>query len=196
MGLRILAIADVEDDVLLARLGHGAGGLYDAVVSCGDLSPAYLDCVASLANAPLFFVRGNHDTYDPAEVGGTNLCGRVVELGGVRFAGLEGSLNYREGIVGYSEAEMWRRALSLELRVWAGGGMDVLVTHAPPRGFGDMDDLPHRGFRAYCGLLERQHPTLMLHGHVHLSYGMRQRERMHPAGTRIVNAYAWCELEL
>ena len=196
--MRILAVADVEDDLLLARLSAADAPRYEAVVSCGDLSMAYLDCVATLANAPLLYVRGNHDVgyEDDPHLGGINLDGRVEMIGGLRFAGLEGSVDYREGIVGYSQAEMRHRVLALGLRTYLTGGVDVLVTHTPPRGHGDLPDGPHRGFDAFNGMLGWLHPTVMLHGHVHLNYGVLERERMHPSGTRLVNAYGWHELEL
>ncbi len=196
--MRILAIADVEDDLLIARLEHAERGRYDLVVSCGDLSAGYLDCVASLANAPLAYVRGNHDVRyeDDPHLGGTNLDGRIEEFGGLRFAGLEGSLDYREGIVGYNQAQMRRRVVALGLRAALTGGIDVLVTHAPARGHGDLPDPPHQGFDAFNGLLDWVHPRLMLHGHVHLNYGVIERERTHPSGTRLVNAYGWHEVEL
>lgn len=196
--MRVLAIADVEDDLLIARLEHAKRGRYDLVVSCGDLSASYLDCVATLANAPLAYVRGNHDVRyeDDPHLGGTNLDGRIEEFGGLRFAGLEGSLDYREGIVGYSQAQMSRRAAVLGLRGYLTGGIDVLVTHAPARGHGDLEDAPHQGFDAFNGLLDWVHPRLMLHGHVHLNYGVIERERTHPSGTRLVNAYGWHEIEL
>ncbi len=196
--MRILAIADVEDDLLVARLGRGALGRFDLVVSCGDLRPGYLDSVATLANAPLAYVRGNHDTgYENSfSLGGTDLDGQVVELGGIRFAGLEGSLSYRDGIVGYSQGQMQRRVVALGLRAYLTGGIDVLVTHAPPLGHGDLPDAPHQGFEAFNGLLDWVHPRLMLHGHVHLNYGRLERTRAHPSGTQLINAYGWHELEL
>lgn len=196
--MRILAIADVEDDLLVARLGRGALGRFDLVVSCGDLRPGYLDSVATLANAPLAYVRGNHDTgYENSfSLGGTDLDGQVVELGGIRFAGLEGSLSYRDGIVGYSQGQMQRRVVALGLRAYLTGGIDVLVTHAPPLGHGDLPNAPHQGFEAFNGLLDWVHPRLMLHGHVHLNYGRLERTRAHPSGTQLINAYGWHELEL
>lgn len=196
--MRILAVADVEDDLLLARLGRPERQCYDLVISCGDLSMSYLDCVATLANAPLFYVRGNHDVgYETdARLGGTNLDGRVERVGGLRIAGLEGSLDYREGIVGYSQAQMRHKAATLGLRAYLTGGIDLLVTHAPARGHGDLPDPPHQGFDAFNGLLDWLHPQLMLHGHVHLDYGMLERERVHPSGTRLVNAFGWQEIEL
>ena len=196
--MRILAVADVEDDLLLARLGRPERQCYDLVISCGDLSMSYLDCVATLANAPLFYVRGNHDVgyEDDPRLGGIDLDGRVERIGGLRIAGLEGSLDYREGVVGYSPAQMRHKAATLGLRAYLTGGIDLLVTHAPARGHGDLPDPPHQGFDAFNGLLDWLHPKVMLHGHVHLDYGMLERERVHPSGTRLVNAFGWQEIEL
>lgn len=187
---RVLAIADEEDDVLCARLASGDFGRVDAVVSCGDLSPRYLDYVATMANAPLLYVRGNHDTDASGygSMGGTALDGRVVRIAGLRVAGLDGSLLYREGIVGYSDQQMWVRALRLAAVAKLSGGVDVLVTHAPPRGHGDLDDLAHRGFACLNWLLGALRPRLLLCGHVHLRCGGGPRERAHPSGTCIVNA--------
>ncbi len=62
--------------------------------------------------------------------------------------------------------------MALRARVaWHGhrGGrdVDVLLAHAPPRGVGDDDDPPHRGFTALHGLVNALRPTVLLHGHVH-----------------------------
>ena len=196
--MRALAVADAEDELLLARLSRRSMGRFDAVISCGDMNPGYLDAVATLANAPLFFVRGNHDTdaagYDV--MGGEPLDGRIVEVAGVRLAGLDGSLLYREGIVGYTEREQSLRAARLALISPFAGGIDVLVTHAPARGSGDMDDMPHRGFSCYNRLLSRVKPALHLCGHVHLDYGMVARERTHASGARVVNAFRHVVVEL
>lgn len=197
--MRILAVSDVEDDELLERLGQRDGNRrYDLVISCGDLGMSYLDCVATLANAPLLYVRGNHDVgyKDDPRLGGTDLDGRVERIAGLRIAGLEGSLDYRRGIVGYSQGEMRHRSVGLGLRAYLTGGIDILVTHAPPRGYGDLSDYPHQGFDAFNGLLDWLHPRVMVHGHVHLDYGMIERVRVHPSGTRLVNAFGWHEIEL
>ena len=191
--MRLLAVADEEDELLCARLAAGDLPKVDVVVSCGDLKPGYLDYVATVANAPLLYVRGNHDTDDQGYdvMGGIPLDIHVEKIGGLRIAGLDGSVDYREGLVGYSEAHMCRRAFVLAMKAQVAGGVDVLVTHAPPRGYGDMEDAPHRGFVCYNWLLNMLRPRLMLCGHTHLSYGHLQRERVHPTGTRIVNAFGY-----
>lgn len=196
--MRILAIADKEDALLCSRITSKAQRTPDLVISCGDLRPSYLDFVATTANAPLFYVRGNHDTNECGyeDMGGTALGGRIVTVKGLRIAGLDGSLDYRPGIVGFSERQMRCNALLLATRACLIGGVDVLVTHAPPRGYGDLEDFPHRGFACFNWLLDVLHPTILLHGHTHLEYGRVARELAHPSGTRIVNACGSWEGEL
>lgn len=196
--MRLLAVSDMEDEALVAQLASRSMPPVDVVISCGDLRPGYLDYVATMANAPLAYVRGNHDTDDRGYgvMGGTALDLRVVRMGGLRIAGLDGSVAYREGIVGFSEGEMWRRAIALAIRAKLVGGVDILVTHAPPRGYGDLEDLPHRGFVCFNWLLEFLKPKLMLCGHVHLNYGLIARERIHQTGVKIVNAYSSVVLDV
>ena len=37
-------------------------------------------------------------------------------------------------------------------------GFDILLTHAPCRGYGDMEDLPHMGFECFNDLLNKYSP--------------------------------------
>ena len=76
------------------------------------------------------------------------------------------------------------------------GGVDILVTHAPARGLGDAEDLPHQGFEAFRGLLDQYAPRYMLHGHVHLNYGAQMERVRHYGSTTIVNAFERQVVEL
>ena len=67
-------------------------------------------------------------------------------------------------------------------------GIDVLVTHAPAFGLGDLDTLPHRGFRCFLKFLEKYRPRYMLHGHVHRNYGFKIPVTQKYLGTTIINA--------
>ena len=87
----------------------------------------------------------------------------------------------------YSEPQMKRRIMKLSANLMLTGGFDILVTHAPAGGWGDMEDLPHQGFKCFNGLLEKYRPAYMLHGHVHQAYGHFKREMTHSSGTRIIN---------
>ena len=76
------------------------------------------------------------------------------------------------------------------------GGVDVLVTHAPLHGYGDLNDLPHRGFTVFREVLDAYKPAVMLHGHVHLSYGANIPREHQYGATRIINCYERFDLEL
>lgn len=77
------------------------------------------------------------------------------------------------------------------------GGCDILLTHAPAAGVGDLDDLPHRGFECFNTALESWNPDYMVHGHVHQCYGQDfQRERRHACGSTIINACGYTQFEL
>lgn len=105
--------------------------------------------------------------------GCTDIHGKIVEAGGLAVAGLGGSIRYSDGPNQYSEREMRRRVRRLELRALARmlsgkGGVDLLVTHSPPSGRGDIaDDPAHRGFVCFNSLVQRLAPRYQVHGHVH-----------------------------
>lgn len=177
------------------------------MVSSGDLPFDYLEYLVSRLDVPLLYVPGNHDPSlklpdvtwmplgkalpIPGPEGCTNIDGKVEEVRGFRFAGLGGSLRYREGPNQYTQAEMGRRALALEVRLRLrrprhGRKLDVLVTHAAPFGLADAKDPAHAGFAAFARLIKHFHPLLAVHGHIH-PYGRVLPERRLD-GTRIVNA--------
>jgi calcineurin-like phosphoesterase family protein len=202
---RILAIADEVDEGLytdkLARLRA------DLVLSCGDLPFDYLEYIVSRLDVPLVYVPGNHDaelrSSDPnwtplgtdaperGPLGCVNADGRVVVAAGLRVAGLGGSMRYRHGPNQYTDAQMRWRALSLAVRVRlnpfrAARKVDVLLTHAPPLGWGSRDDLAHRGFAAFVPLVKDVAPKVLIHGHLH-PYGRGKPER-YLGKTEVVNA--------
>ncbi len=188
--MRILAIADVEEGWLYDRWDAERIAGVDLIVSCGDLPAVYLEHIVTLANVPLLYVQGNHDSpYDRhAPEGCTSVDGRILDFGGLRVMGLGGSIRYNDQVHGYTEPEMRRLCSRMALLANATGGVDLVVTHAPLRGYGDLEDLPHRGFESLGTLVERVRPRYLLHGHVHLQYGRIARVREHPCGTTIINA--------
>lgn len=196
--MRILAISDVEEGWLYDRWDAERISGVDLIVSCGDLPAVYLEHIVTLANVPLLYVQGNHDTdYDRhAPEGCVSIDGQVRDFHGLRIMGLGGSIRYNPVVHGFTEAEMRRRAARMALLASATGGVDVVVTHAPARGYGDLDDLPHRGFEAIGALLDRVRPRYLLHGHVHMEYGRIERVREHPSGATIINVCGSYVLDL
>ncbi len=203
---RILAVADEVDETLE---GDKLSALRpNIVLSCGDLPFDYLEYLVSRLDVPLLYVPGNHDpslkpanpTWAPLQAdvpvpgpsGCENIDGRVVEAAGLRVAGLGGSVRYRRGVNQYTQGEMRRRALNLELRMRLKSvrhghrRLDILVTHAPPFGIASAQDAAHAGFVAFERVIRGFGPLLAVHGHVH-PYGRSQPERT-IGPTRIVNA--------
>lgn len=163
----------------------------DLVIGAGDLPYDYLAFLASALDAPCVFVPGNHDpdltgytrygglsmkdgfpTVWPGPAGGVNADGRVVDVAGIRFAGLGGSIRYNDGPNQWTQRQQARRSRTLERRARTrrrrdGRDVDVLLTHAPPLDLGDREDPPHRGFSCLHTTIDRLRPKWLLHGHIH-----------------------------
>ncbi|MBP5180795.1 MAG: metallophosphoesterase family protein [Clostridiales bacterium] len=196
--MRILAVADIEDRRLYDFFTKDRVKGVDLIISCGDLKADYLDFLMTMVNVPMAYVRGNHDDNLNAKppLGGICLEDNVVNIMGYNFLGLGGSMKYHNGLNMFTEKEMRWRTINMAPMATI-KGVDVLVTHSPARGYGDLDDLPHRGFECFNKVMNRYHPQLMLHGHVHANYGMNiAMEREHPSGTKIVNAYGYQIIDL
>lgn len=197
--MKILVIADEINKGLYDYYDPERTKGVDLIISCGDLDYRYLEYLETMTNVPLLYVRGNHDrnysTNPP--LGCTDIDDRIYDFHGLRILGLGGSMRYHDGTDMYTEEEMKKRISKLRPAITLRNGFDILVTHAPAKGYGDLEDLPHRGFECFNTLLNQWKPKYMLHGHVHKSYGSTfQREREHPSGCRILNCYDTYYLEI
>ena len=76
------------------------------------------------------------------------------------------------------------------------GGIDIVVTHAPPEGLGDDEDRAHWGFAALREFLDKYHPQYLIHGHVHMTYGHNKPRVRDYNGTTLINAYERYVLEV
>jgi Icc-related predicted phosphoesterase len=224
--MRILAVSDIEDPVLGEHFDdrYWRSARIDFLVSCGDLPATYLSVLVSLFDVPLFYVPGNHDgSYrDAPPEGCESIDGRFVVWRGLRILGVGGSPWYNGGPNQYREWHMRLRIVRAKPRIWQAGGIDLIVTHAPPRldlppaGSRPEDqsiltehppsnqlptiapsanDHVHQGFSAFTQLIRTYHPRLFLHGHMHLGYGSATRA-VELDGTRIVDAYSHVVLDL
>ena len=188
--MRILAIADEECPALWDYYVPGRLKEYDLILSSGDLKASYLSFLVTMARCPLLYVHGNHDgdyAYRPPE-GCDCIDDRVVTYNGLRILGLGGCVWYRPGPHQYTEKEMESRIRKLRFQIRKAGGVDIVVTHAPPMGIGDQADPAHQGFASFLEFLDKYKPMYLFHGHVHLRYGGdRVRERVY-GDTQIINA--------
>ena len=196
--MKILTLADEECPSLWDYYRPGRLKDYDLILSCGDLNASYLSFLVTMARCPVLYVHGNHDTgyeQNPPE-GCDDIDGRLVIYNGLRILGLGGCMRYHPGNHQYTDRQMRQRIRKLKWQIWLAGGVDIVVTHTPPRGLGDQEDLPHQGFEAFLDLIDRYHPQYLLHGHVHLRYG-QNLPRTHSRGdTQVINCCQRYEIEL
>jgi Icc-related predicted phosphoesterase len=73
----------------------------------------------------------------------------------------------------YTESEMRRYIARLAPRLVLnrakyGRSLDILVTHSPPFGIHDKEDLPHTGFKIFRNFMTMFQPKYLLHGHIHI----------------------------
>lgn len=189
--MKILAVSDEECPALWDYYVPGRLKEYDLILSSGDLKADYLSFLVTMGRAPVLYVHGNHDTSykrNPPE-GCDCIDDRIVVYNGIRILGLGGCLRYHPGDHQYTERDMRRRIAKLRFALWRLGGVDIVVTHAPPKGIGDAEDTAHQGFQALRDLLDKYHPVYLLHGHIHMNYGYNNQREHEYNGTKVVNTY-------
>ncbi len=196
--MKLLLVSDQEEPYLWDYYQPGRLSGYDMILSAGDMKPAYLRFLVTMANRPLLYVHGNHDVRYETDVpeGCDCIDGKLTVCRGLRILGLGGSVLYSGTPHQYSEKQMERRIRKTRRAIKKAGGVDIILTHAPPRGFGDGDDPAHRGFVCFTRLIEEYHPKYFIHGHQHLNYKTFSERILRYGDTTIINACGRYELEL
>ena len=195
--MKILTLADVESKGLWEYLDKDYLRSIDLILAAGDLKPDYLEYLGLYTPADILHVYGNHDRTHGKRSPGGCICveDMIYNYKGVRVLGLGGSIRYKPGPDQYTEAEMEHRIKKLRRQLKKNGGFDILLTHSPARGLGDVEDRTHVGFECLKKLLDEYQPKYMVHGHVHMNYGVHH-PRIHQYGsTTIINAYEKYEFD-
>lgn len=205
--VRILAVGDEVSPALERAVLSASFPKVDLILSCGDLPYDYLEFLIDAVDAPLLFVRGNHDRPIHSEdrvirvpQGGVDVDGKVVEKKGLIVVGFGGCLRYDPRADNqYTEAQMRRRIKRVWPRLWWNGlrkgrACDILLTHAPPQGIHDGLDPAHRGFAAFLAFIHRWQPRLHLHGHTPPRPGLPSVTQLGP--TQIVHVRGFRILEI
>lgn len=196
--INILSVSDAVESTLDQRVNTNLGKKFDLIVSCGDLPPEYLSRLVNYLNVPLYYVSGNHDIRykETRPEGGFDLHGRLVDYGGINILGLEGSHWYNGGPYQYTEVQMRSIIRRLRPTLWWRGGVDVVITHSPPRHIHDAKDPCHKGFECFRWLIEKYQPSYFIHGHIHQNFGEPSERVTVYKSTRVVNTYGHCVLEI
>jgi 3',5'-cyclic AMP phosphodiesterase CpdA len=214
---KVLSVSDEIVEPLWTDWVHARAGDVALVLGAGDLPFDYLEYLSNALDKPCVYVPGNHDAdlsgherrglwiraglpvEWPGPTGGVNADGQVVDVAGLRIAGLGGSIRYNDGPNQWTERQQTRRAakvtrLAARRQRRDGRRVDVLLTHSPPKDCGDREDPPHRGFACLHTAVERMRPRLLLHGHIH-PHGQPVPDR-ELGKTRVVNTVGYRILEL
>ena len=151
-----------------------------------------------MCKAPLLYVHGNHDDRykDNPPDGCECIEDTIVTVNGLRILGLGGCPRYNPGKHQYTEQQMQKRIRKLWWKLKIAGGVDIVVTHAPPAGYGDGEDYAHRGWECLLPLLDKYKPQYLIHGHVHPTYGAGNPRVLQYGETTIINAYERYVLEI
>ncbi len=220
--LKLLCISDHIDPLIYSNQLKERFSEVDLVLSAGDLDLPYYGFIVSTMNKPLLFVFGNHnlkrighyrkeyrednlrnvmkDEFLERTYGSTYIGGRVIRKEGIIIAGLGGSMRYNKGMNQFNERQMFFNILKLLptmlfYRIFYGRWVDILLTHAPPRGIHDREDMCHRGFKSFLWFMRHFKPQFLIHGHVHLYDLNEVRESVYEE-TKIVNAYEHTIVEI
>ncbi len=212
--MTILCVADHIDPLVYSTQAKERYKDIDLVLSAGDLPMQYLGFISGSLNKPVLFVFGNHNlehyalfkrrnsiSIDIPETlpqiqnyfGSTYIGGRVVKRKGLLLAGLGGSRRYNAGKNQYTNFQMWLKVMWLVPkllwnRVRHGRYLDILLTHASPKGIHDKPDACHQGFSAFLWFMRRFKPRYLLHGHIHL-YDRNEKRETQYHDTLVINVY-------
>ncbi|HOJ00842.1 MAG TPA: hypothetical protein PLL88_04430 [Anaerolineaceae bacterium] len=174
------------------------------IVSSGDLPYYFLENLVSTYNVPLYYVRGNHASFYESETGVIHdhpwgcidlHVRSVKDPSGFLLAGVQGSHMYNNGPYQYSQAGMWQFVFRLIPSLMAnfvisGRYLDVFITHAPPWGIHDGQDIAHQGIKAFLWVLKVFKPLYHFHGHVY-DFGKNSPMISQYENTQVVNTYGY-----
>jgi calcineurin-like phosphoesterase family protein len=208
--MRILCVSDQVDPLVYSPRMRERFKDVGLVLSAGDLPPEYLGFITSMLNKDLVFVAGNHDLGDleahgvarwiegrpdaaSSATGAVDVGFRIKRAEGLIILGLPGSMLYNRGPNQYSEFGMSLRIALLTPRLLMnkllrGRAVDIVLTHASPRGIHDRDDVCHRGFKCFLWLMRVFKPKWLVHGHIHL-YDLADVRISAYLETTVINAF-------
>lgn len=167
IGLEALCIADTHGSLHQKQkdLEHLININPDVIICMGDIRKDELQIIMEKkGNIPCLGIKGNHDDDNQFEdINIVDINGRIAVINGIKIAGIEGSLKYKDSMPGFTQGESIAFAQKMEQ------GADLLVTHAHMY---RKDDLSRNEYDVHMGLLgSRQYfnknHCINIHGHDH-----------------------------
>ena len=209
--MKILCVSDHIDPLVYTNSIRQRFSDVGLVLSAGDLPMEYLDFIVSSLNKPTFFVFGNHhlnefsrymgdkDPYSNNDEiynfsGAAHIGSKVKYEEGLIIAGLGGCMKYNREPNQYTEFRMKLEILKIIPslffnKIFRGRYLDILLTHAAPRGIHDREDRCHLGFLSFLWFMRVFKPKYLVHGHIHL-YDLSEVRTTKYSDTMVINAYS------
>jgi Icc-related predicted phosphoesterase len=211
--MKILCVSDQIDPLVYTNTIRQRFADVDLVLSAGDLPMDYLDFIVSSLNKPLLFVFGNHHLEDysyytggsadytgiednnaPKGSGAIHMHGKIKQEEGLIIAGLGGSMRYNKADNQFTDFQMKMEIIKLIPmlvfnRIFRGRYLDILLTHASPKGIHDKEDKCHWGFKSFLWFMRKFKPRYLIHGHIHL-YDLSEVRTTKYHDTLVINAYS------
>lgn len=160
---------------------------YDCCILLGDASTTDIKIIKNIIPTDkIYGVLGNHDgwnLYSDNKI--ENINGKVIEIKGVKIAGIGGSYKYKnsDDYVMYSHEESIKIANKML-------NADILISHDRPY-IKDQYGKSHDGLKGVTEYIYKNHVPLHIHGHIH-----EESEETLKNGTKSICLYGVKLLEI
>jgi uncharacterized protein len=159
--MKVLALADRPASINIKDVVMAEG--IELIVTLGDLTREDLIMLEYVTDIPKIGVYGNHCSGNYMEdLGIMNMHQKIWEYGGLKFGGFEGCVRYKES----RYAPMYTQDEANEM-MDEFPYVDVFLSHCPPRGVNDLEEIAHQGFDALRSYLDTHSPKYWMHGHTY-----------------------------
>lgn len=164
--LKILFIADTHDCLRndTTSIDVIKKSNYDYCILLGDHSPNDLDIILEIVPLEkICGILGNHDGWEKYSIYGIkDINGKVIDIKGVKIAGLSGSYKYKNS----NDYALYNHEESIEIvnkmRI-----ADIFISHDKP--FTEDNHNPaHDGLKGVTEYIYKNHIPLHIHGHIHI----------------------------
>ena len=187
----IVAVSDVEKN-----LTNKEKKTYDLLIGCGDLSPGYMDYMASEFKARFsVLIHGNHDRKyfnnpykDENEKYSSVYRGFFILNHGMinvkkyikkdlLIAGFSGALSYGKRPFHFKESDVTKlkREISIKMLLKRQNRIDIMVSHTPPLIKKTLEkfDSYHHPSEKLAEIFDKYSPNIWLYGHIHRNYSFQ-----------------------
>lgn len=182
--LHVLIITDTHSHATVEKMNDFLDedvGPIDVIFTLGDIDYRDFEAInqcEKLKNIPRYGILGNHDYYSILKENNVqSIHGEAITLNGIRFAGMYGSIRYKN-----TTAPMFTDEESIQVADMI-PECDVFLTHDKAKAENEEPrNFSHGGMIGIWKYIKKNKPVIHLHGHLHenmcehidntLSYGI------------------------